>query len=669
MLFYKNTFFIFLLSCFVSTTSLFAKRDIIESQPEIIFNYDKLKEKQNTFVLQFDFNKAVLLMEKKEYKKAIDIFKQTAKTIKIPSFLNIAIAYYKLDEIENAKLYLNNIFNYKKAIKTNTYSYMASCYYLYQISKDNNYLEIIIDIAKKHKDLTEHSKRMLADTFIILKDYKRALVILDSMQFPLDLKKALIYLKLKDYINAELYLKKAKEKTYNQRKLDKINWIMVFRDLQANDLEKLKENLDLIKLRKSNFKANQDLPLKLFFNRKKYTPKQYLDFVTNFSYKREIDFIYYFAPFVFSDSQEIIYDISKGFVFKTKQNIESLEKMVEYNANFIDIIKADPIIRVEKLKSLIKEDTNSYVYYNLGLSSAQIYDFHNAFKYFQQAYKLNPGNKLYSAMTLITAKRIGLKIEDKEYIESNLKSKTGLYKYFGQILYRAVLNKASKVTEKPTFYDKTIFYKAMNYLALKNKNEDTLVEPLFVEHGRDPFVYLLKLVKRRKNESDYRYYSRLQDRIPLFLNDNFLEGPVVVTRFYMDVLKSIGLFTKASFIVDDNKTPSYLRTKSVKDLYMKNSKETLSILDALQKQFKLEDKFTMYLIVAALLDQNRYNEASIQISLIKAILNDRGADFLSGVQLIQDLKISSAKQYFKDKYTDDLIDFRLEKIDQFLESL
>lgn len=189
-------------------------------------------------------------MEKEEYKKAIDIFKQTATAIKIPSFLNIAIAYYKLGELDNAKLYLNNIYNYKKAIYKNTFSYMSACYYLYQITKDTRYLDIIIDIAKKHKNLTEHSKRMLADTLIILKDYEKALRILNNMKFPLDLKKALLYLKLKDYIKAEKFLKKAKENAHSKAKIDKILWIMVYRDLKANELEKLMDNIDILNKRK-----------------------------------------------------------------------------------------------------------------------------------------------------------------------------------------------------------------------------------------------------------------------------------------------------------------------------------------------------------------------------------------------------------------------------------
>ncbi|AXH15762.1 hypothetical protein AMYT_2217 [Malaciobacter mytili LMG 24559] len=650
-------------------TSLYAQKDLIESQPEIIFNYDKLKEEQDNFTLQFDFNKAVLMMEKKEYKKAIEIFKQTATIIKIPSFLNIAIAYYKLEEFDNAKLYLNNIYEYKKAIFTDTYSYMSACYYLYQISKDTQYLDIIIDISKKHKNLTEHSKRMLADTLIILKDYEKALEVLNNMKFPLDLKKAILYLKLRNYEKAQEFLIKAKEKTFNQNMIDKILWIMVYRDLKANDLEKLVENLDLINKRKSNFKANLELPLQIFFNKDKYTSKDYLDFITNFTVKREIDYLFYFAPFVFSDSQEIIYDISKGFIFKSKQNIQSLEKMVEYNAKFIEIIKEDPIIRVKKLKELITPKTKSYVYYNLALSYAQIFDFNNAYNYFEKAYKLNPGNKLYAVMTLIAAKRIDKKVSDFEYIDTNIKSEHGLYKYFGLSLYKAVLNNQFNVKVDPLYYKDTIFYKALDYLSLKKENKDTLAHPLFEEYYKDPFVYLIKLVKRDKKQNDFEYFSKLQDSVPLFINDNFLEGPLVVTRYYLDILKAMGLFYKANLNIENKQTPSYLRTRALKQLYLGNADETIKILNDLQKEYGLEDRYTMYMQVAALLDQEKYNEASIQISLIKAILNDHDADFLTGVQLIQELKLSSAKQYFKSKYLDSMIDFRLLNIDEFLESL
>ena len=45
----------------------------------------------------------------------------------------------------------------------------------------------------------------------------------------------------------------------------------------------------------------------------------------------------------------------------------------------------------------------------------------------QESDKLNPGNKLYATMYLITANRLNIKIKDKEYIETNIKSENGLY--------------------------------------------------------------------------------------------------------------------------------------------------------------------------------------------------------------------------------------------------
>ena len=121
--------------------------------------------------------------------------------------------------------------------------------------------------------------------------------------------------------------------------------------------------------------------------------------------------------------------------------------------------------------------------------------------------------------------------------------------------------------------------------------------------------------------------------------------------------------------ISGGNSPSYLRTKALGDLYLGSPDETIKTLEYLQSEYKLEDKYTMYLIVAALLEAGRYNDASLQISLIKAILNDQDADFLTAVQLIQELKISSAKQFLNNPYFDSLIDFKLIGFDEYLESL
>lgn len=660
---------IFVVCSLFFVNSSFANSVVIDSQPEIIFKYDKLKKDQERFKLQVEFNKAILLLEKAEYEKAIKVFKETSSILKIPSFLNIGIAYYKLGQIDNALLYLNNIYEYKEAAFSHTYSYISACFYLYQIKQERVYLETIIDITKKFKNLTEHSKRMVTDTYIILKDYEKALKVLNSMDFPMNLKKAMLYLKLDDYVNAEQFLIKAKEETYNQERIDQILWLMIFRDLKSNQLEKLKEHLDELNQRKETFKVNLKYPLEIFFNKHKFSTKEYLNFVTKFDHSRRLDFMFYFAPFIFSDKEEIMYDLSKGFIFKDKQNVESLEQMVAYNSKFINVLKEDPIIRAIKLKSFIKDDSHSYTYYNLALCYAQIHDFHRAYEYFTKAYKLNPGNKLYAVMTLITANKINKKVKDVDYIEQNIKSKGGMYKYFGQKLYKLYVNEASGIEFEPLHYNQTVFYKALDYIAKLDEEKVDLNHPLFVEHYKDPLVYLMKSVYRKSDENDYQYFARLQDNTPLNINNNFLEGPLVVTQYYIDLLKAIGLFYKADLDLEGELSPSYLRTKALRELHNSKPEESLKILEKLQKDYKLEDKYTMYLIVASLLEAGKYNDASLQISLIKAILNDTGADFLTGVQLIQDLKFNSASQYFTEPYMDSLIDFRLINFDQLLESL
>ena len=642
-----------------------------DSQPEILFKYDQLKENQKKLKLQVDFNKAVMYLNKEEYLKAIEIFESTSSILKIPSFLNIGIAYYKLGLKYNAKLYLNKIYEHQESIYDNAFSYMSSCYYLFKITNDYKYLDTIKKVAGKHKKLSEHAKRLVVDTYVLTKEYKKAIMILDDMEFALDLKKALLYLKINNYASAEKYLEKALLKAVNRKKIDQILWFMAFRDLKENNLKKLFEHLDEIQQRRKNFKANRDHPIKMFFNPSKYTPKEYLKLVTKFDIDRKIDLVFYFAPFVFSDNDEIFYDSSKGFIFKSKQNLESLEEMVEYNANFLKVIKEDPIVRVNALKKFLKKDAKSYVYYNLALSYAQISDYHSAYKYFKKAYNMNPGNKIYSVMTLMSAKKINARIKDRSYMEQNLMSMGGLYSSFGQDIFKLTINpklqfRSPKVPEN---YKNSIFYKAVKFLMNIDKKGIDLDSRLVQEHYKDPLVYLMKLTVREKGESDFEYYSRLQETIPLKHNDNFLSGSVIVTSYYVELLKASGLFNNADFNLEGSQSPSYLRTKALNELHSGDPVRALKILEKLQKEYTLEDKYTLYMVVAAYLEAGKYNDASLQVTLIKNLLRDEGADFLTGVQLMQDLKIISAKQYFKYPYRDALIDFRIVGLDKFIESL
>lgn len=646
--------------------------DTIESLPNVLFTYEKLKKQQTVTTLQVDFNKGVSLLEKKEYEKAIEIFKKTAPVLRIPSFLNIGIAYYKLNSFKNASIYLKQIHSVKEMMYNDTYSYMSSAYYLYKITKEDQYLADLIAATKNNQILSDNEKRMLSDTYVILKEYKNALNVLETVNKGVDFKKALLYLKLNDFKKSEAFLERAYKDALDEDKLDTILWFMIYRDLKSNNLQKLQEHLNVLDDRRISFRVNQELPLTIAFNENKYSNSEYLDFVTKYSENRQIDMAFYFAPFVFSDNEEIVYDSTKGFIFNTKQNLQSLETMIKYNEEFIHLIKEDPIERVKKLKDLTKhKNAKSYVFYNLGLSLAQIYDFHNAHLNFMKAYKLNPGNKLYAAMALISAKRIQKELRDKAYIDKNIGTQQGLYNYFGQTLYNLFIGSdKTKVTQEPHGYKDSILYSAFEVLhKVRNKEPLDGKEELFVKYYKDPLVYLMHKVIKNPKESDFAYISRLQDTLPITINNNFLDGSVLITEFYFDVLKGLAFFDRANFNIDNHYSPSYLRTKAIQLLHSNNANASIAILEYLQNRYDLKDKFTLYLIVAAYLQLQEYNEASLQISLIKALINDSDANFLNGVQLIQELKINSAKQFFVHPYYDTYIDFELIGFDNFLETM
>ena len=60
------------------------------------------------------------------------------------------------------------------------------------------------------------------------------------------------------------------------------------------------------------------------------------------------------------------------------------------------------------------------------------------------------------------------------------------------------------------------------------------------------------------------------------------------------------------------------------------------------------------------LEVGRYNIEIIQISLIKALLNDPDADFLTAIPTYSRIKIPSAKTIFDSNHVlDSLIDFKI----------
>jgi len=647
----------------------------VESQPQILFEHKTLLDKHEKRELLLKFNTAVLYLEQEKYLHAIKLLKQSSKILKVPSYLNIGIAYYKLKSNNNAYLYLKKIYDFKELKFNDRYSYFSAAYYLYKITNNEEYIKEITKVSKKARRLTEQEKLLVVDTLILQKKYKEALQIAEEIKNISKVKVAMLSIKLRDYDKAKLYLERALVNAKGDKAKNEVLWLKLYRNIKANDLPNLTENILEIEERKKFFHTQKSLGLELFFNQDKFTAKEYFDKVTNPSFDLKLNFAYYFAPFIFEDYNVMNENETNGFIIKDKNSVNELNTMIAYNSEFLKIVKEDPIKRVQILQEMIDEkyDAKAYEYYNLGLSYAQVYDYNNAYKYFKKAYNLDHGNKLYSVMTLVTTKKLNLN-EDKvflEFLEKNILSKKGSYDYLAKYMYKVFINSSIKLENKniTNKQKKSIFFRALYFIDHIKKNGIIKNSPLLVEYAKDPLVHLFILIAKEENENEYIYISRIQDKLPKIYNNIFLKGSLVITDYYISVLKALGIFNRTDFNIDDNKQASYLRTKAIIQLYTGKPKEATKIIEYLQNEYNLQSIDSYYIIIAALFSSGNDELAYATLTEIEFLYKDKDAKFLSGIRLVQDMKLNSAPQYFRNKLDGKLIDIRLKNFDLFLEEL
>jgi len=667
---------IYLIVFFFLSTFLYAKENkTIESQPQILFEHKNLSDKQTKRELLLKFNTAVLYLEQKKYKHAIVLLKQSAKLLKVPSYLNIGIAYYKLDSKKNAYLYLKKIYDFKDLKYNDRYSYFSAAFYLYLITKDKKYINEITKVSSKAKRMTEQEKLLVVDTLILQNKFKYALDMAKTLKTISKLKLSLLCIKLRNYKKAKYYLDRAYATSKGDVQKNEILWFKLFRNLKDNDLSNILEDVLKIEKRKNFFHVNKRLPLELFFNKDKYTPEEYHIKITKPDFNRKLDLLYYFAPFIFEDYDIMSIVETKGFIMKNHNSIYELNTMIKYNADFLKIIKQDPIERANILKDKMKDRLNikAYEYYNLGLAYAQIYDYLKAYKNFKKAYNLEHGNKLYAVMTFLTSKKITI-YEDKvfnEYLKRNIVSNAGTYKYLGLYMYKIFEDPSVKLNKKDLSIKekKSIFFRGLYFLDNLKTKGIMETEPLLVEFSKDPLVHLLTLLAKKTGENKYTYISRMQDTIPNIYNNIFLKGSLIITDYYLDTLHSLGIFNKTNFSIDGDVSPSYLRTRAIVKLYQGDPKRSIELINLIQKKYKLDSVDSFYILAAAYLSSGKKSLAYITLSELELIYSDYDARFLAGVKLLQEKKFNTAPQYFRSKLNSTFIDFRLNNFDDFLESL
>jgi hypothetical protein len=189
------------------------------------------------------------------------------------------------------------------------------------ITKDDKYINEIAKVSSKAKRMTEHEKLLVVDTLILQKRYKYAYEIAKDLKTIPKLKIGLLCIKLRNYPKAKYYLDLAYIEAKGDKAKNEALWFKLFRDLKDNDLANVAEQILKIENRKNIFHVNKKLPLELFFNKNKFTAKEYFDKITKPSFDMKLDFMYYFAPFIFEDYDVMSLEEKKGFIIKNQNSV------------------------------------------------------------------------------------------------------------------------------------------------------------------------------------------------------------------------------------------------------------------------------------------------------------------------------------------------------------
>ncbi len=654
---------------------------LLQAEDAILFNYgssidvnlNKIQKTQTKLHLQYIYNQGVKELQNKNYNQAISNFEQTLQTIKVPSLLNLGISYYNLNQTDEAISNFEQILNIKNITKYDHFAYLSANYYLFLTTQNTAYANNALDSFYNRKLSTQLSKLLIIDLHILLKQYAKSILLLEKLDKKNDFKLGILYAKIKQYNKAQKYLTLAYNNALLQDRKNDILWVKIFIDLKSNNLMVLKEDLNSLSKRKKGFKSHIKMPLKIFFNQNIKTKDEYLKDLLKLKISTKIDLIYYFAPYLFFDDENIMYSLAPKLA--SNQSPEQYKYMLEYSKKILNILKMDPIKRSIAMQEDIdqKTDTFSYEYYNLALSYAQIKDYKRAYDNFLKAYRLNKGNNLYIAMVLATHKKVDIPLDKEEEIVmiKQLTSKQGDYDYFAKQIFNIINNDYYDLKDLPisAMHKNSLFYRALTFLDNYNLKSKKALSVFKIQDGKDAMVSLFMMLENTKHLNRANYIAKVQNALPTKYNEYYLKNAWIVSDFYIKMLRAFSLFEGANLEITDNNNPTYLKIKAYVYLFSNKAKVARVLLTLLQERYNLEDIDTNYYLACSMLDVgDEANAWSVFLDMEYKYKN-KDAKFLNGLRLLSDLKIDSAINKFTSKYNGEMVDFSLENYETLLQTL
>ena len=591
-----------------------------------------------------NYNIGVAKMKEKKYKEAIKYFKKAIKNRlnRCVSAINSAVCALKLHD-EKLFGYYISLADIYLPYEANTplYTYYMALIKYYK----GEYFESLIPLRHpSSKYYKEKQNYLSSKIYTFFGDYFNAINYLEKNKYiQADFTLGLLYAKVGEYPVAIKHFIKSYQ--MNTQPI-KSKMAMVLSYINMGLLNSAANNLKQVSL---NYKKNVlniypiEVEIKPTLTNLKLSQKEFEKQVLQ---KKEnmYGLLFYFAPYkVFSANQTIEF-IRKGGVdlslnqtknalllLSQSSNISKVNKMItkgikkalEYKINEANII-------FESLKN--KYSNHAVLFYDLGLSYAQIGDYTNAYKNFIKSYHLNSKNYLSGIFAIMTKELIHQ--DNTKLSEEVLGDLSDDHTLKEKKFYFAMID-----------FTKNNYMSALNFAQLDNSNKplnlifdaiaakNSNMRNLFVQKSltlktklpRDMIAELLydsaktygKSIEHFAKEVQKSFLKKDTDLKSLFY------GPAVARDVYINALHIAGMLYYVRDILErqlqdeNDDVVGIMQALGCIDIYTGNYEEAYAIYNELIDTYKQKDTNTLFLAAVASIGAKHNANAIALLELAK----------------------------------------------------
>ena len=591
-----------------------------------------------------NYNIGVAKMKEKKYKEAIKYFKKAIKNRqnRCVSAINSAVCALKLHD-EKLFGYYISLADIYLPYEANTplYTYYMALIKYYK----GEYFESLIPLRHpSSKYYKEKQNYLSSKIYTFFGDYFNAINYLEKNKYiQADFTLGLLYAKVGEYPVAIKHFIKSYQMNIQPIKS---KMAMVLSYINMGLLNSAANNLKQVSL---NYKKNVlniypiEVEIKPTLTNLKLSQKEFEKQVLQ---KKEnmYGLLFYFAPYkVFSANQTIEF-IRKGGVdlslnqtknalllLSQSSNISKVNKMItkgikkalEYKINEANII-------FESLKN--KYSNHAVLFYDLGLSYAQIGDYTNAYKNFIKSYHLNSKNYLSGIFAIMTKELIHQ--DNTKLSEEVLGDLSDDHTLKEKKFYFAMID-----------FTKNNYMSALNFAQLDNSNKplnlifdaiaakNSNMRNLFVQKSltlktklpRDMIAELLydsaktygKSIEHFAKEVQKSFLKKDTDLKSLFY------GPAVARDVYINALHIAGMLYYVRDILErqlqdeNDDVVGIMQALGCIDIYTGNYEEAYAIYNELIDTYKQKDTNTLFLAAVASIGAKHNANAIALLELAK----------------------------------------------------